>query len=162
MKTSFSVIILSIFAVFGCKPEAETTLRLEVRNELTQSITLYTYSNVSGSKDTLEIHLDPMDSYKGRLNERGASDDYPHILHRTFPEGDTTEIHFNDTILLKHFNRSWSEPNQNPDSTKIYFEDPRNLYNSENYEKSQTGENEFKGIYRITEKDLEYAIEVNE
>lgn len=161
MKAFTSIIILWSLFILGCKPERETSLNLAIHNALSQKVIIVNFSGVSGGEDTVIIVLEPMESFEGTRNEDGEYDAYPDIMHRRFPEGNITEIHFNDTILLKHFNRSWSEPNPNPDSTKIYFEDPRNLYNSENYEKSQTGENEFKGIYRITEEDLEYAIEVN-
>jgi len=162
MKAFCSIIILGSLFILGCKPERETSLNLAIHNALSQNVIIVNFSGVSGREDTVIIVLEPMESFEGTRNEDGEYDAYPDIMHRRFPEGNITEIHFNDSIFLKHFNRTWNESDPNPDSTNIYFEDPRSIYNADNYEKSQTSENEYQGIYRITGEDFQYAVDVSE
>jgi hypothetical protein len=153
--------ILCLLVLFSCKGEPETGLTILVNSELDASIVLVRSSNGNALLDTVYTFSGSSSQFKESYNLEGGSDSYPISIHRTFLNSDTIILAFQDTIPIKHINRHWLEPLPNLDSTSLYLDNPRNIYNSDNFEKTKTGDRQYRGVYHITQGDLDYAIEVN-
>jgi hypothetical protein len=159
MKNVF--LLFFLFLLVSCKDEPETGLTIILNSEIDFKVNLVRSPNGSAPLDTVFTFANDLDEFEESYNLEGGSDSYPTSIHRTFLSSDTIILVYQDTLPVIHINRQWLEHFPNPDSTNLYLDDARNIYNSDNFEKSRKGESQYEGIYRITQEDIDYSIEVN-
>ena len=156
------LIFLPAAMISSCKPEPETVLVIEVRNETTNFIRIKSYGTLSTGIDTVLFEIASGESIKQHISTRGGSDFYPQSLHDSSYFRDSSHVFFNDTLLVRHFDRVTSYISENSDSTIIFYSNERNLYNSQSYIQEKVKDDVYKGTFVFTQHDLDYAIEVNE
>lgn len=150
-----------LMLMISCEPEEETLLKLVVTNRLDQEIELRLFKTPGSGITAYESHFIGLNQpYQETIYDDGGADAYPQALHRIFLSGDSIQILFNDTLRITHVNRFNPDPSANVDSTRVYVNNPRSLYNSESFVQAKIGEYNYSGTYVINDADLAYAISV--
>ena len=157
------ITITCLLAILGsCKPEPETLLNTRIVNMTSVLVEIDDQKCYSSPLSSDKILLNPGEECNETNYHRGGTNNFPVRLFTFFV--DTFVVCFADTLRIVHVG-----PWLSLDSTLfqgreeiILYDDPRNLYNLDSYEKGRLKDYSYEAKYTFTEEDLEYAISVYE
>ena len=156
------VIIFAVF-LFGCKPESDALLELEIYN--TSSANILVQRNILSQSDTLFI-LVPIEGFFS-VSRSAMGGDVPSLFGGTM-RADSLIVVFNDSLKIIHLPRmegTWGAIGFEGRSDIIWRNQPRSLMNLDSYTQEDRGDGRNEHIiarYYFTDEDLEHAISVYE
>jgi hypothetical protein len=148
--------------IASCQPEDETRVIFRFMNETMVSdveITSY-FNGMERIYFSNSQVADPIET----LDYDGIYESFPVYRANVFLLSDSAVVVFNDTLRVIHriIDRNQEISELSDRENIIWFDDDRNIYNLNSYDIDRLQEDEWRADYRITQEDLEYAIEVNE
>ncbi len=152
-------LFLIVVVTLSCGPKEDMVLDLQVINRLEREIELISFRTPSSGitqYDTVRIAFGA--SYEETFFDDIIPDSYPEGMHRLFLSGDSVQVLFNDTLRITHISRFREDLTAEVDSTRLYIDDARSIYNAENFSKTRVNESVFRGVYVIDTLDFEYAL----
>lgn len=157
-----------IFASCGLDRKAISSLLfLQYKNQTDQNISvqIFPISNYYGY-DTLWFTLTPGENYTSDYyssyeftNGPGVFDTFQPGIYSVF-NVDSAHVVFSDSLMVIYYARGI--PQDSVLSDAIYYMEPRNIFNFDNYTIEKINETDFKATYIFTESDLIYADSIHE
>lgn len=168
----YFIYILVVVLLNACATDSKlnsSDLFLRFDNQTTRTVSVSVFPIDRGySHDTIWFSISSGQSF---LSEQFVSDEFlkNSDSFKTFnPEIypvfilDSAQVIFSDSLLVTHYSRVIPYDSLSSPSDPIYYQQPRNIFNFENYSIEKINETDFKATYIFTESDLNYADSIHE
>ncbi len=166
MKKYF-VYILVVVVASSCITDtkiSDSYLYLRFENPTTRSLSVSVFPIDRGySQDTIWFTLQPGENFNSEqfVSELGPYDTFHPNVYPVFIL-DSAQVIFSDSLLVTHYSRVIPYDSLSSPSDPIYYQQPRNIFNFDNYSIEKINENDFEATYVFTESDLNYADSIHE
>lgn len=166
----FCVVIATCSSCGLDRNTISSALYLQYTNQASRniSVVIFPISNYYGY-DTLWFSLASgenftSESYRSDDVEKspGVFDTFVPEMYGIFQFVDSAGVVFSDSLLVTHYSRVIPYDSLSSPSDPIYYQQPRNIFNFENYSIEKINESDFKATYIFTESDLNYADSIHE
>ena len=165
------IFLLSTLLLISCNDNnlTSSSLYLQFSNQATRTISVSVFpSDLRYSADTVWFIIEPgqiFTSQNFRSDEfLKQSDSFSSFNPEIYPifNLDSAQVIFSDSLLVTHYSRVIPYDSLSSPSAPIYYHQPRNIFNFDNYSVEKINESGFKATYIFTENDVNYADSIHE
>ncbi len=166
----FCVVIATCSSCGLDRNTISSALYIQYTNQTSRKISavIFPISNYYGY-DTLWFTLAPgenftSESYRSDDVEKspGVFDTFNPEVYGTFQAVDSAQVIFSDSLLVIHYSRRIPYDSLTSPTAPIYYQQPRNIFNFDNYSVEKINESDFKATFIFTESDVNYADSIHE